>query len=268
LLSAGKGFDDAPLMMNGDLTAYLPSPDGRRLIAFWADDNDRVEATIVPADGTLPESLGSFPTNEALDEIGPLVPMVWLPDGTWLATPVCQCGGTDVPTHWYSISRTGTLSRANWLGTPADGTPGVSADGRYLSFFDEPFASCGDTCTTGPVSIVIANTMTHTVRTIARFPSTDLEDPFRQSTALSPDGTLVATSLSGSSRVLVMTAKTGKVVQTISVDGHNLRPFAFIDDSTLVLGDDTTIFVARDIGGAVTVTQIAQGNASFDGWTR
>ncbi|MGZ4204676.1 MAG: hypothetical protein ACXVES_05225, partial [Actinomycetota bacterium] len=79
---------------------------------------------------------------------------------------------------------------------------------------------------------------------------------------------LVATSLSGSSRVLVMTAETGKVVQTISVDGHNLRPFAFIDDSTLVLGDDTTIFVARDIGGAVTVTQIAQGNASFDGWTR
>jgi len=276
LLRNGFGFDDRPVTFHGDPMRWLASPDGKRLIAveFTPGTNAKYsDLILVPTDGSTPRKLSRILTSGAKNEDGILTPLVWLPRGGWLGMPICQCEAG--PQSWYKISSQGKVSRASWLGFPRDGTPGVSADGHYLSIFDQPTKDCGSNgfklCADGPVRVLLADTVNQRMRVLATYNNDvrDTEDPAENSTAITADGTLVATSLSGLNPVKVIDAHTARVVTTISYRDYNLRPLAFLDKSTLLLRNDNSIFAARiEFGGTVHVTEILRGQFLYAGWTR
>ena len=114
--------------------------------------------------------------------------------------------------------------------------------------------------------------MTHEIRVLSR----SVNDMTFRSTAVSPDGSLVAAPVGGSPALRVWDRKTGRSVATIRYRGAYLSATAFIDDSTLLLagtpgpgqGGFDSLLVARIEFGGVAVTKLASNTLPLAGWTR
>lgn len=276
LMKRGVGFDDAPIAIERDVSRSLLAPDGSEIIGVSVvpDGTGRyAEIFIVPTDGSPPKKLARIASAGSSREDGVLSPLVWLPGGGWLAVPICGCGESG-PRSWYAISPTGRISSAAWLGVPRDIVPGVSRSGRYVSMFDQPIRQCGpteiDICAAGPSRLLLADTVEHRVRTLARYRN-DLNDARldgRSRTAISADGKLVATGISGSRAAEIFNARTGRSVALVSYRGYDLQPLALIDDTHLLLVGNERLLLGHVEAGRVHVTQVVRGPMMFAGWTR
>lgn len=276
-LAKGRGFDDQPLVIPEPFDRSLTSPDGKQMVVVRVVPNDfeHADLVIVTTDGSPPRTIRRILTSGSNKEDGVLSPLVWLPDGGWLALPICQCEGD--PLAWYTISSTGRVSVADWL-RPSFGLPGASEDGRYLSFLDEPTRDCSTTaapetfCANGPARVLVVDTLTHRIRVLA----TSANDITFRSTAMSPDGSLVAAPVSGSPALRIYDRKSGRPTATVRFGGQYLSAAAFVDDATLLLtgtsgpgqGGLESLFLARIEFGGVKVTKLAAGIPGLVGWTR
>jgi hypothetical protein len=271
LMKSGRGFNDAPVTFARDISRSLISPDGKEILAVVVVPGSNARYSdlfTVPTDGSQVKKLARVLTGGSKREDGILTPTVWLPTGGWLALPICQCEAA--PHAWYTISTSGKVAAASWLGIPTDGSPGVSTSGRYVSFFDQPIRQCGpneaDVCAGGPSRILLADTVRHQVRTLASYRN-DIRD-YGNQTALTGDGSIVATSLSGSDAVYVLDARNGRKLASIALRGFDLHPLAFISSSDLLLIGRESLFLAHVEFGRVRLTPVAPGPLMYAGWVR
>jgi hypothetical protein len=275
MLSHGGGFDDAPVALDLVSDLSLSSPDSRQMLLMPGADDTHLDVVLAQMDGSMPRRLSRIYRGGLRPEEGDLTPLVWLPGGGWLAVPICACDYA-APIHWYTISPTGTVATADWLGFP-EITPGTSRDGRFISYVEQPTRDCStkyrdQTCPAGPARLFLADTVRKRVRELASY-ANHLGCAY---SLVSPDGSRVAVQIGCASPIKILDARTGALLSTIRYRNPDATPEAFIDDETLLFtgtversnGQETRLYVARLHGNGSSITKLAGDLGVFLGWVR
>ena len=136
-----------------------------------------------------------------------------------------------------------------------------------------PVRDCGiaNICADGPIRVLLADTLTHRIRVLARYRN-DLD---RRESTISADGSLLAAPAPGTRVVNTFDTKSGRIVSSFSHESVSLSPVAFIDNSMMLLtgssvsntgGDD--LYLARIEFGRVRIQEVAKDlGPPVIGWT-
>jgi hypothetical protein len=267
----------APFDIEGLIVQLSASPDGRSVLALTQkDENAAISLWLFSADREPRLITRVRPAAPWVDGDWSMAPAVWLPDGSWLATPRCACDYGSSSEGWYRISPTGKLTRLRFAEPPFSETGlSVSADSRFLVWADIPMKACGpgdSSCPDGPIKVSVTDLRSYKVRGIATFHN-DLHDG---GVAVSADGSLIATGFGGPNQIRIIRSSTARVIASARYKISNLMPLAFIDDQTLIAEGDagtdqqprTALLLIRFEDGVGRVTRLSIGDIYYSGWVR